>query len=83
MLLDLRGKKALVTGIANNKSIAWGIAQQLHAAGAELGVTYLPDEKGRFEGKVRDLTAPLAPTLFEPLNVQDPAQIEAVFDKVK
>ncbi|MFZ9850872.1 MAG: NADH-specific enoyl-ACP reductase, partial [Vulcanococcus sp.] len=30
MLLDLRGKKALVTGIANNKSIAWGIAQQLH-----------------------------------------------------
>jgi enoyl-[acyl-carrier protein] reductase I len=54
MLLDLRGKKALVTGIANNKSIAWGIAQQLHAAGAELGVTYLPDEKGRFEGKVRE-----------------------------
>ena len=83
MLLDLRGKKALVTGIANNKSIAWGIAQQLHAAGAELGVTYLPDDKGRFEGKVRELTAPLAPTLFEPLNVQDPAQIEAVFAKVK
>ena len=80
MLLDLRGKTALVTGIANNKSIAWGIAQQLHAAGAELGVTYLPDEKGRFEGKVRELTAPLAPTLFEPLNVQDPAQIEAVFE---
>jgi enoyl-[acyl-carrier protein] reductase I len=82
MLLDLSGKKALVTGIANNKSIAWGIAQQLHAAGCELGVTYLPDEKGRFEGKVRELTAPLGPTLFEPLNVQDPAQIEAVFAKV-
>ena len=75
--------EGLVTGIANNKSIAWGIAQQLHAAGAELGVTYLPDDKGRFEGKVRELTAPLAPTLFEPLNVQDPAQIEAVFAKVK
>ena len=83
MLLDLRGKKALVTGIANNRSIAWGIAQQLAAAGAELGVTYLPDEKGRFEGKVRELTAPLNPTLFEPLNVQDPAQIEAVFEQVK
>jgi enoyl-[acyl-carrier protein] reductase I len=83
MLLDLRGKKALVTGIANNKSIAWGIAQQLHAAGCELGVTYLPDDKGRFETKVRELTAPLAPTLFEPLNVQDPAQIEAVFARVK
>ena len=52
MLLDLSGKKALVTGIANNRSIAWGIAQQLHQAGAELGITYLPDEKGRFEAKV-------------------------------
>ena len=45
MLLDLSGKKILVTGIANNRSIAWGIAQQLKAAGAELGITYLPDEK--------------------------------------
>ena len=43
-----------------------------------LGVTFLPDEKGRFEAKVRELTAPLNPTLFEPLNVQEPAQIEAV-----
>ncbi|MEB3242039.1 MAG: SDR family oxidoreductase, partial [Cyanobacteriota bacterium] len=83
MLLDLRGKKALVTGIANNRSIAWGIARQLTAAGAELGVTYLPDEKGKFEAKVRELTAPLNPTLFEPLNVQDPAQIEAVFQRVQ
>ena len=41
MLLDLSGKKILVTGIANNRSIAWGIAQQLKAAGAELGITYL------------------------------------------
>ncbi|MCP4973747.1 MAG: SDR family oxidoreductase, partial [Prochlorococcus sp.] len=70
MLLDLSGKKILVTGIANNRSIAWGIAQQLKAAGAELGITYLPDEKGRFESKVRELTAPLEPSLFLPLNVQ-------------
>ena len=74
MLLDLTGKKILVTGIANNRSIAWGIAQQLKAAGAELGITYLPDEKGRFEAKVRELTEPLEPSLFLPLNVQDPAQ---------
>ena len=53
MLLDLTGKKILVTGIANNRSIAWGIAQQLSKAGAELGITFLPDEKGRFESKVR------------------------------
>jgi enoyl-[acyl-carrier protein] reductase I len=69
-MLDLTGKKALVTGIANNKSIAWGIAQQLHQAGAELGITYLPDE-------------PLNPTLFVPCNVQDDAQIDEMFGLVK
>ena len=83
MLLDLNDKKILVTGIANNRSIAWGIAQQLKAAGADIGVTYLPDEKGRFESKVRDLTAPLKPSLFLPLNVQDQAQIADVFSAVE
>ena len=83
MLLDLSGKKILVTGIANNRSIAWGIAQQLNAAGAELGITYLPDEKGRFEGKVRELTSPLNPSLFLPLNVQNNSQIEDVFTTIQ
>ena len=78
----LSSKKILVTGIANNRSIAWGIAQQLKAAGAELGITYLPDEKGRFEGKVRELTKPLTPSLFLPLNVQDQAQIKEVFNEI-
>ena len=82
-MLDLTGKKALVTGIANNKSIAWGIAQQLHAAGAEIGVTYLPDDRGRAEGKVKKLTEPLNPTLFLPCNVQDDAQVNTLFDTVK
>ena len=83
MLLDLSGKKVLVTGIANNRSIAWGIAQQLKAAGAELGITYLPDEKGRFEAKVKELTSPLNPSLFLPLNVQNSSQIEEVFEAIK
>ncbi len=83
MLLDLKGKKILVTGIANNRSIAWGIAQQLHAAGAELGITYLPDAKGRFESKVKELTSPLNPSLFLPLDVQDSRQIEEVFNSVE
>ena len=83
MLLDLTGKKILVTGIANNRSIAWGIAQQLKAAGADLGITYLPDEKGRFESKVRELTAPLEPSLFLPLNVQDADQMASVFAEIK
>ncbi|HEY9705782.1 MAG TPA: enoyl-ACP reductase FabI [Allocoleopsis sp.] len=82
-MLDLTGKKALVTGIANNRSIAWGIAQQLHKAGAELGITYLPDDKGRFEKKVAELVEPLNPTLFLPLDVQNDAQIKEVFTQIQ
>jgi enoyl-[acyl-carrier protein] reductase I len=82
-MLDLTGKHALVTGIANNRSIAWGIAQQLHAAGADLGVTYLPDDKGKMENKVKTLVEPLNPSLFLPCNVQDEAQVTATFEAVK
>ncbi|MEL6764096.1 MAG: SDR family oxidoreductase, partial [Cyanobacteria bacterium J06607_6] len=82
-MLDLTGKRALVTGIANNRSIAWGIAQQLHAAGADLGVTYLPDAKGKMEKKVKDLVEPLNPSLFLPCNVQDEVQVTETFDAVK
>ncbi len=82
-MLDLTGKNALVTGIANNRSIAWGIAQQLHNAGANLGITYLPDEKGRQEKKVKELVEPLNPSLFVPCNVQDDAQIQATFDTIR
>ncbi|MEM0980420.1 MAG: enoyl-ACP reductase FabI [Cyanobacteria bacterium P01_H01_bin.58] len=82
-MLDLTGKHALVTGIANNRSIAWGIAQQLHTAGADLGITYLPDEKGKMEKKVRDLTEPLTPSLFLPCNVQNDEQVKATFEAVQ
>jgi len=81
-MLNLTGKNALVTGIANNRSIAWGIAQQLHKAGANLGVTYLPDEKGRFEKKVAELVEPLNPSIFLPCNVQDDAQIQETFKTI-
>ena len=82
-MLDLTGKHALVTGIANNRSIAWGIAQQLHAAGADLGVTFLPDEKGKMEKKVKDLVEPLNPSVFLPCNVQDDEQVTATFAAIK
>ncbi|AFZ46502.1 Enoyl-(acyl-carrier-protein) reductase (NADH) [Cyanobacterium stanieri PCC 7202] len=82
-MLDLTGKNALVTGIANNRSIAWGIAQQLHQAGANIGVTYLPDDKGRFQKKVGELVEPLNPSIFLPCNVQDDAQIEQTFNEIK
>lgn len=81
-MLNLTGKNALVTGIANNRSIAWGIAQQLHQAGANLGITYLPDEKGRLEKKVAELVEPLNPSLFLPCNVQDDSQIESAFQAI-
>jgi enoyl-[acyl-carrier protein] reductase I len=81
-MLDLSQKKALVTGIANNRSIAWGIAQQLHQAGAEMGVTFLPDDSGKYERKVRELVSPLNPSLFLPCNVQDDAQIDETFQAV-
>ncbi len=82
-MLDLTGKNALVTGIANNRSIAWGIAQQLHKAGANLGVTFLPDQRGRYEQKVRELVEPLAPSLFLPCDVQDDVQIQSMFEAVQ
>ncbi|MBE9146636.1 enoyl-ACP reductase FabI [Planktothrix mougeotii] len=82
-MLNLNGKNALVTGIANNRSIAWGIAQQLHEAGANLGVTYLPDDKGRFEKKVKELVDPLNPSLFLPCDVQNDAQIEELFTTIR
>lgn len=82
-MLDLTGKNALLTGIANNRSIAWGIAQQLHKAGANLGITYLPDERGKMEKKVAELVEPLTPSLFVPCNVQNDQQIQSTFDLIR
>ncbi len=81
-MLDLTGKNAFVTGIANNRSIAWGIAQQLHKAGANLGVNYLPDEKGRYEKKVKQLVEPLNPDLILPCDVQDDTLMEEMFKAI-
>ncbi len=81
-MLDLTGKNALVTGIANNRSIAWGIAQQLHKAGANIGITHLPDEERRVN-KIAELVEPVQPSLFLPCNVQDDAQIQATFDTIQ
>ncbi|MEH2374079.1 enoyl-ACP reductase FabI [Nostoc sp.] len=82
-MLNLTGKNALVTGIANNRSIAWGIAQQLHKAGANLGITYLPDERGKMEKKVAELVEPLNPSLFLPCNVQNDEQIKSTFETIR
>jgi enoyl-[acyl-carrier protein] reductase I len=81
-MLDLSGKTALVTGIANNRSIAWGIAQQLHQAGAKLAITYLPDDRDRTLSKVKDLVAPLSPELLLPCDVQNDVQIDEMYGAI-
>lgn len=76
----LKGKKALVTGIANDQSIAWGCAKAFHAFGADVAVTYLNEKSKRFvEPLAKELNAPI----LMPLDLQKPGELEAVFDAVK
>jgi enoyl-[acyl-carrier protein] reductase I len=76
----LKEKKALVTGIANNQSIAWGCAKAFHAFGAEVAVTYLNEKSKRFvEPLANEIRAPM----LIPLDLQKPGELEAVFDTVK
>jgi enoyl-[acyl-carrier protein] reductase I len=76
----LRGMRGLVVGIANADSIAYGCAVKLRAFGAEITVTYL-NEKA--EPHVRPLAEQLDASLFLPLNVEVPGQLEAVFDRIE
>jgi enoyl-[acyl-carrier protein] reductase I len=77
---SLDGRKALVVGIANEQSIAWGCAKWLRALGAEIAVTYLNDKaKRHVEPLANELDAPL----LLPLDVRSPGQLEAVFDRIK
>lgn len=75
----LTGKKALIVGIANTQSIAYGIAQTLRAQGADLAVTYL-NEKAK--PHVAPLATQLEAELLAPLDVTEPAQIDALFDQI-
>lgn len=78
-MFSLTGKKALVVGIANEHSIAYGCAKALKAQGAELAVTYL-NEKA--EPYVRPLAEDLGATLIAPLDVREDAQLDALFDTI-
>jgi len=72
---NLDGKRALVLGIANEKSIAWGIARHLHMAGARLAVTYL---NAKAEPHVRPLAESIDAELILPLEVGCDAQAETL-----
>ncbi|SOC04948.1 enoyl-ACP reductase FabI [Rhodobacter maris] len=75
-MFSLEGQKALVVGIANAQSIAWGIARALKAQGAEIAVTWL-NEKA--EPHVRPLAEAIGAEIMAPLDVSQPGQLEAVF----
>lgn len=76
----MTGKRGIIFGLANDKSIAWGIAQQLHAAGAELAFTYLNDALGK---RVRPLAESLGAKIILPCDVQNEEGMVSVFDTLK
>jgi len=73
----MAGKRGIVMGIANDHSIAWGIARQLHAEGAELGLTYQNDQFGR---RVRPLAESVNAAFLERCDVEDLATVDNLFD---
>ncbi len=75
----LRGRRGLVVGIANKDSIAFGCASKLRGFGADLAITYINEKAERF---VRPLADELGAELILPLDVEQPGQLEAVFERV-
>jgi enoyl-[acyl-carrier protein] reductase I len=79
-VFSLSGKKALVIGIANEDSIAFGCAKAFRDQGAELAVTY---QNEKAEPYVRPIAERLSSALILPLDVRDDAQYDAVFDRIR
>ncbi len=77
---QLTGKTALIFGVANDHSIAWGIAQAFHAEGAKVAFSYAMPT---LEKRVRPLAESIGADFIELCDVTDDAQIEAVFAKAK
>jgi len=75
----LEGKKGIILGIANDKSIAWGIAQACHREGAELGFNFLGEA---LEKRVRPLAESLDARFIEPMDVGDDASMDVFFARV-
>ena len=76
----MAGRRGLVMGVANDKSIAWGIAQACREQGAELGFTYQGDA---LKKRVEPLAASVGSDLVAPCDVSDPASIDASFAEVE
>ncbi|WP_028393121.1 enoyl-ACP reductase FabI [Bacillus cihuensis] len=82
MTFSLKGKTFIIMGVANKRSIAWGVARSLHGAGAKLIFTYGQD---RTERSVRELAGTLEgePSLILQCDVTNDEQITACFAKIK
>lgn len=76
----MKGKRALIVGVATDRSIAWGIAQALHREGAELAFTYANE---KLKERVEPLAASLGAKLRLPLDVTSDEQIDAVFAQLR
>lgn len=75
----MTGKRGIIFGVANDLSIAWGIARQLHAAGATLAFTYLNEA---LEKRVRPLAESVDAELILPCDLSRDEDIEAVYEEV-
>ena len=78
--LLMAGKKVLIVGIANDKSIAYGVAKKLHEQGAELAITYLNDKAERF---VRPLAEEVGASIIMPLDVTQEQQMIDLFKAIE
>jgi enoyl-[acyl-carrier protein] reductase I len=76
----LTGKRALILGVANDHSIAWGIARAFAAHGASLAFTYQGEGFGR---RVVPLAESVDASLIVPADVQDPASLDALFERIE
>jgi enoyl-[acyl-carrier protein] reductase I len=76
----MQGKRGLIMGVANDHSIAWGIARTLHAHGAELAFTYQGDALGK---RVKPLAEQLGSTFVMPCDVEDIGSVDALFGEVE
>jgi len=76
----LEGKTAMIFGLANNRSIAWGITQAFHQHGATIGISYAGEV---LERRVMPLAESIGCTFVEPCDVSDDTQIEQVAERAK
>lgn len=75
----LSGKRALIVGLASNRSIAYGIAQAMHREGCELAFTY---QNEKLQGRVEKMAAEMGSEITMPCDVASDEQIEAVFTRL-